>query len=79
MNIENLSSHISMFQSDLPRIAQHLPDIKGQGVDGDLRCSLTYRLSLLFGGYDGGLCMVVCTRVMLMVIYLESNHEHVGE
>lgn len=42
---------------------------------------LTYRLSLLFGGYDGGLGMVVCTstRVMVMVIYLGSNHEHVGE
>lgn len=64
-------------------------------MDGDLKCNksvamsmvpkgpigLTYRLSLLFGGYDGGLGMVVCTstRVMVMVIYLGSNHEHVGE
>ena len=82
-------------KSDFPRIAQHLPDIKGQGVDGDLKCKksvvmsmvpkgpigLTYRLSLLFGGYDGGLGMVVCTstRVMVMVMYLGSGHEHVGE
>lgn len=54
---------------------------KATGVDGDLKCKnsvamsmvpkgpigLTYRLSLLFGGYDGGLGMVVCTSTRVMV------------
>ena len=54
-------------------------------MDGDLKCKksvamsmvpkgpigLTYRSSLLFGGYGTG--------VMVMVIYLGSSHEHVGE